>query len=204
MADPIHEAMKLAVRREFGIDGIDDPSQLREVVGARLDTMDAAERAAFEMQLDRAVRELAAGGPPKRSPYIIAVLIFATLAWFVWRPLAAIAMVYAIAGGVRAFALRHALFWAPIAALLVGLGYGLLIAALVIAANAWVFTSTIGHILFGVFGLYAVAYVGYTVGGVREPDFFGDEKRTIAQSVAATTYLVSMLSWYGIRALMHR
>jgi CBS domain containing-hemolysin-like protein len=107
-------------------------------------------------------------------------------------------LVLAIAGLVRRFSTHHSLFWAPLAAVIVGTSYGLLIAGLIVLASVWAFQSTVAHILFGAFGFYAATYIGYSVGEMA-PLATGDDKRALAQRIAAATYLVALVLSYSAR-----
>lgn len=202
MSDPIHEAVKRAMSIEFGIEGIDDPDELRRVLDAKLKTMDAAQRTAFEMRLGQIAKEDAAGGPPGGKARVAVLVLMTVIGWFVWRPLAFISVIFALSS-VRRFAIRHALFWSPAAALTVGTTYGVIMGVVVRLASTIAVDSMLGSILFAALGLLAAAYIGYGVAAnplLRMP---GEEKRIIAQAGAVVSYSLTLLAWIGIRALVH-
>ena len=133
----------------------------------------------------------------------VAVFVLVTvIGWFVWRPLAFISVIFALAS-VRRFAIRHALFWSPAASLTVGTTYGIIMGVVVRLASTIAVDSTLGSVLFAALGLLAAAYIGYGVAPnplLRLPD---EEKRVVAHGAAVVSYALTLLAWIGVRALGH-
>lgn len=152
-----------------------------------------ARRSTFS--LGKAKAKIQAGGP-QGSSRLIAFFLLGGIAWFLWRPLAAIYIVFAIAGWFRRTAIRLALFWARPAVLIVGTTCGALIAAIIADVTHGLVNNTIGIIGFRVFGFMASGYIGYGAsnGPLASP---GDDKRSQTSSISVVVYLVltGVLCW---------
>jgi hypothetical protein len=203
VADEHHETVKRAAALELGIEGIDDPEELRAAVEAKLASMDALARAAFEIRLGQIATEDAAGGPPTAKARIAVYVLVVVIAWLVWRPLAFAIAIFGLANA-RQVAIRQSLFWAPKGAVLFGTAYGLALGILVRFASVTAVHTTLGGVLFTVLGLFAAAYLGY---GVETSPLLRrneDEKRILAQVAAVVSYAFVLVGWFFVAALVRR
>ena len=193
-----HAAIKRALEEYFGCVGIDDPEDLRLMLNSKMAEMNAIDRIAFDMRLGRIARELEGEGSPKTLYVVIAYAIFALAAWFIWHPLA-VALAIIMAGNIRVFAIRYALFWTPLAAIFIGGMYGLFIAILVRAGIALTTHKVIAATALGILGFVAAGYIGYSIPATRNFLASGDERRVLAQKTAVACYLLAMgcfLAWH--------
>jgi hypothetical protein len=203
MADEHHRSVKRAAALELGIEGIDDPEELRAAVKAKLASMDAFARAAFEVRLGQIANEDAASGAPSAKARVAVYLLFIVIAWFVWRPLAFVIAIFGLANA-RQVAIRQSLFWAPTGAVLFGTAYGLVLGILVRLASVMVVHTTLGSVLFAVLGFFGALYLGYgvQVSPLRRDN--ADEKRIIAQLAAVISYALVLIGWFSIGAMVRR
>jgi hypothetical protein len=163
---------------------------------------DAGQLAVPEGWPDQIAKEDGAGGSPSGKARVAVFVLVTVIGWFVWRPLAFISVIFALAS-VRRFAIRHALFWSPAASLTVGTTYGIIMGVVVRLASTIAVDSTLGSVLFAALGLLAAAYIGYGVAPnplLRLPD---EKKRVVAQGGAVVSYGLTLLAWIGVRALVH-
>lgn len=193
------EVVKRVLSREFGIEGVDDPNELRAILAEKEASLSPADLLVLTMQLGQELKELQAGGPPKIWARLTALAIIGIIAWLIWRPLIVILLIFSVAGWVRSVAIQHSLFWGAPRILIVGLTYGLVIAGIVAIATNVLLTNTVAIIVFRTFGLMASSYVGYGApsGPFASP---GDDKRSQTASIAALVYLVvTALLWLILR-----
>ncbi len=187
------DAIKRALAEEFGLTGIDDPEELRLLVRTKMAEMNSLDRAAFEINLGRILNEAKSGGPPKTRFIILAYVIFALIAWFIWRPLTVVVAIF-VSSNIRRFAIRYALFWTPGVAIAIGGTYGILIAVLVRIGTALTNHTTTVGIALGILGFFAAGYIGHVVPTERYLQALGDEKRLLARMGACGCYLVVLIA----------
>ncbi len=188
------EAIKRVLADEFGLTGIDDPDQLRLLLQAKLSEMNALDRAAFQMRLGGELRKLKSGEPLVTGGYIfLGTLTLVVIAWFIWRPLAAVSALMDAASYSRYLAIRHSPLWFPQTALRIGGIYGVVLAILVKTAAIFTVHSVLGEIVLGVLGFLAAGYIGHgvpTKAYLRMPE---DEMRLDAQVAAIVGYSVAVV-----------
>lgn len=204
MNDDELAAMKQTLAEEFGIVGIDDPRELRRIGEARMSGMNALDRAAFYARLGRNLEVAAArkrdaqAGIERRSAgrsTFLGYAFLAVAAWFVWRPFAVVVAMFACSN-IRYFAIRNAPFWKPSAALIVGAVYGAALAGLVKLGVMLTAGTAVAHVVFGVLGFLAAAYIGYGAGAQGNFPMPGDSNRAIAQLSALASYCVTVGSLF--------
>jgi hypothetical protein len=202
MTNGTDELMKRAMASELGIEGIEDPAELKSVFEAKWATMNSADRAAFEMRLGQLTTEAAAGGAPSRWSRIIAPVLLASVGWIVWKPFFFLLILFAVAGVARRFAIRNALFWIAKAAIIVGLTYGCFVAILMKVAMSITGAGMVGSVAWAAVGLMGAAYVGHGVEINRILQTREDEMRIATQGIAIGSYLVTLLVWLAVARLL--
>lgn len=190
-----HDGVKRALAEEFGWTNVDDPDELRLLVRTKMGEMNALDRAAFEMRVGRVLSEGESSRPPRTHYILLSYAILAVLGWLIWR-LAAVVIAILASANIRGFAIRHALFWTPGAAIAIGAVYGILLGVLVRFGTALTTHTTTAGVVLGVLGLLAAGYIGDSVPtglNVRSP---GDERRALAQMGAVGSYLVAAVALF--------
>lgn len=195
-----HDVMKRAVAEEFGVTHLEDPSELRLFVQSKLSEMNAIERFAFKARVGRILSEAEDGGPPSTRYLLLGFGTVALIAWFIWRPLSAVLAIFACAN-IRGYAIRRALFWTPMTAIMIGGAYGALLAVLVRIGTSLSAHTTVGGIALGALGFAAAGYIGYRVPTEQYAQTTGDEKRIVAQKAALACYLVVVGTLFFARLL---
>jgi hypothetical protein len=198
-----HEAAKQVLAEEFGIEGIDDPAEVRCLVALKMAGMNVLDRAALMMRLGSAVQSAEAGGEPSWTVRLAVSTVFIVLAWFLWRPLTGVFAIFDLAN-MRHFAIRHSPFWSPAGALVVGGVYGLLIGFTVMLSVVFTVRGWFGTVALGLLGFMGAGYIGH---GVHPDPLFrmpGEEKRVAAQVAAVLVYALSLIVFWGGRALLSR
>lgn len=196
-----HEAAKRVLADEFGIDGVDDPEVVRLLLVSKFEAMNALERAALQMKLGRALQEGASGVKPSLATLAAVDAVFVVLAWFLWRPLTGVLVIFSLAN-VRQFTIRHALLWAPSGAIIIGTLYGCALGGVVAASVALTVHGVAGTGFLIILGFFGAGYIGY---GVEKDPLFrmpGDEKRVAAAGAAVVAYLLCVIVYIGARALL--
>jgi hypothetical protein len=198
-----HEAAKRVLAREFCIEGLNDPEEVRHLLNAKLAGLSAVDRTALTIQLGQALEELEADSRPSGTIRTIVHLLFAVIAWWVWRPAGVLVAIFGLAN-FRYFAIRHSLFWSPLGAIVIGSLYGTAVALLIAIAAPRATASVLGVSILALVGLFGVGYIAYGVEPNLHLRIQGDDKRVAAGGAAVATYLVCLVAWFSLRALLER
>ncbi len=196
-----HQAAKQVLADQFGIEGVDDPEEVRRLLISKLEAMNVLDRAALQMKLGQALGLGATDVKPSGATLAIVYAAFLVLAWLFWRPLTGVLAVFAL-GNVRQFAIRHSLFWSPSAAVIFGTLYGCALGVVIATSLALTVHGLAWSAFLIVLGFLAAGYIRY---GVEPNPLFrmpGDEKRVAAAGAAVAAYLSCVVLYVGARALL--
>jgi len=125
----------------------------------------------------------------------IGAILCTVAAWWIWTPLGAYLAILNLGGYGARLIQRSSLFWSPIGYVIAGSVWGLFMASMTCLLASCAVTSWWAKTLFVLWGLIAVAYVGFPV---QSGPFLSSrqDKLSHAQILAIFSYLAaSVIVW---------